>query len=139
MSNALSNFQRDMILNVFRGVAYPAVLTNVHMAIYNGNPGRDGTGATDVTTLIRAAGRLAIPVTNWSAPATDGNGRRFIRNSVAIDWGTAASSTAATHAGFWSDATGGNYLAGGPLENNPFFSAGSPVIFAINAITLRIL
>ena len=99
MANA-TNYFENLVANVFRGSNITGV--TAYAALYDGNPTETGTGATEVTTSIRVAGRIAV---TFAAPS-DG----FIANTALIDFGPSAG--AATVGGFaLLDApTGGNML-----------------------------
>lgn len=105
----LSTYVRDSLLNVYRGTNFPAAPANLYARLYNGDPGRDGTGGTDVTTSVRAAGAPAIASSGWGAITTPSVGRRQIQNIASLSYGNAVSSVNVTHVGLWDAATGGNF------------------------------
>ncbi len=130
-----SAYLNDAVLNWLRGIAYPGVQGNVHVALFTTDPTDTGTG-TEVTGGSYA--RVAVPCTtgSFSAPAADGSGGRSFSNSVAItfptptaNWGTV------THFGIFHLPTGGNLLRHGLITTSRNILSGdqSPT-FAIGAL-----
>jgi len=105
-----------------------------YVSFNNGDPGRTGTGGTDVTTAIRAAGRVLIPSGAWAAISNDGTKRRT-SNSAAISFGNAVNTQVITHVIVWSAAVGGVCQG---VAASPFTStAGAPVTIAIGALVVE--
>ena len=131
-----STFVRDAILNaLFKNVAFPTPSATLYLAFYSSDPGRSGTGGTDITTSIVAAGRVAIASSAWSAIIANGNARR-ISNAAAIALGNAASSITNTHIGVWTAASGGNFVGKG---TSPFTTtSGQPYTIAANALVVEL-
>ena len=125
----MSTFVRDEILeNYFRG-------QDLYLAFYSSDPGRAGTSGTDVTTSVRAAGRLLVPDSSWSAVTANGNARQ-IRNSAGLDLGNAASSISVTHAGLWTASSGGNFIT---RVSMPFTTvSGTPYTIAVGALIIEL-
>jgi hypothetical protein len=105
-----STYLRDAILSWIKGTTFPTAPTNFYIAFYSSDPGRAGTGGTDITTSVRAAGRIAIASSGWSAITADGNSR-LINNSAGLTIGSAASTISSTHIGVWDASSGGNFIA----------------------------
>jgi hypothetical protein len=105
-----STYLRDAILSWIKGTAFPSPPANLYIAFYSGDPGRTGTGGTDITTSVRAAGRIAIASSGWSAITAVGNSR-VISNSSGLTIGSAASTISSTHIGIWDASSGGNFIA----------------------------
>lgn len=125
----LSTAVRDLILEeYFRG-------QDLYLAFYSSDPGRAGTSGTDVTTSVRAAGRLLVPDSSWSAITANGNGR-LVRNAAGLDLGNAAASISVTHAGLWTAASGGTFV----LRTSGAFTtvSGQPYTIAINALSFEL-
>jgi len=104
-----STYLRDAILSWIKGTAFPSSPVNLYIAWYSSDPGRTGTGGTDITTSVRAAGRLAIASSGWTAIAADGAARK-IDNSAGLAMGSAASTISSTHIGIWDASSGGNFI-----------------------------
>ena len=124
---ASSTFQRDRDLTRIMTAAS-------YVSFNNGDPGRTGTGGTDVTTAIRAAGRVLIAANAWAAISNDGTKRRT-SNSGALSFGNAVNTQVVTHAILWDAASGGNCLH---IFDSAYTStAGAPVTIAIGALVLE--
>jgi hypothetical protein len=105
-----STYLRNAILSWVKGTTFPTPPANLYIAWYSSDPGRAGTGGTDITTSVRAAGRLAIASSGWTAIADDGSARK-IDNSGSLSMGAAASTISSTHIGLWDASSGGNFIA----------------------------
>jgi hypothetical protein len=103
---------------------------SVFVALYSSNPGNDGTGGTDVTNTIRAAGR---PAGSFGAVAA-----RAVSNDASVDFGTSAGAAAVSHFGLWSAATGGNFLGGGALQVTRNVQNGDPVAFLTGDLSVSL-
>ncbi len=120
----LSNYLVNQVLTANFDAGTPFV------ALYNGNPGNDGTGGVDVTSTIRTAGRVAA---SFGAPASRG-----VANDALADFGNAVTGATVSHFGIWSAATGGNYLGGGALLVTRNVQTGDPVAFLIGDLTVSL-
>ena len=131
----LSTYLRDATLSsTFLNIAGPAPVTPLNLAFYSSDCGRAGTSGTDITTSIRAAGRMAIASSTWSAITANGNARR-ITNAVAISLGNAAASITNTHIGIWTAASGGNFII---KVSAPFTTtAGQPYTIGIGDLIIE--
>ena len=131
----LSTYARDAALNaIFLNIAFPAPVTPLYLAFYSSDCGRAGTSGTDITTSIRASGRLAVASSSWTAIVANGNGR-LISNSAALSLGNAASSITNTHIGIWTAASGGNFIA---RIVSPFtVTSGQPYSIGVNALNFE--
>ncbi len=133
-----SNFLETAILDhVLRGVAFPALGTNTHVALFTADPTDAGSGA-EVTGGAYARVAVARATTAWAAPA-DNAGSQRTSNSGTItfpaptaNWGTV------THWGLFDAATGGNLLYHGALTTSQTVtSGGSAPSFAAGALTIQ--
>jgi hypothetical protein len=106
---SLSNYTETALCNWLRGSANMPAAASPFLGLFSVSPGETGSSGTEVTTLIRPAGRLAI---SFGAP-TDG----VIANTVAIDFGVSANDTSITHFGIYDAASGGNLIAYGALNS----------------------
>ena len=130
-----STYQRDAELSVYKNTASPA-LANVYVALYDGDPGRLGTGGTEVTTSVRPGGRVAIAAADWSAILASGSDR-YIETTALVDFGFCNSAVNVDHVGLWDAASGGNFLEGTALASAIAVGAGDPFYFAIGAIKIK--
>ena len=126
MSNA-SNYLENAICNVFRGTTLTGV--TAYVALFDGDPGEDGSGATEVTTTIRPAGRVAVTF------GTPSNG--VMSNSADVDFGNADSGATVAGFGIYDAASSGNLLAYGTLTSQAV-TAGNPVKFSTGNLTITV-
>jgi hypothetical protein len=132
MANALSTYVRDSLLNWISGVAFPTEPTTIYCSLHSGDQGRAGT-SNDITTTIRAAGRVAIPVADIDSATAAGNSR-VVKVTSTTDFGASAGGATITNVGFWDASTGGNFIIGGSLTVSKVVNTSDPVSFAPNAI-----
>lgn len=127
-----SNYLEDKVLNwALKAVAMGTAPAAVYVSLHVGDPTDAGTGGTEVTATIRAAGRVAATFGSITTAA----GANAIANSAEVDFGDADGSvTGVSHFGIWDNATPGsgnmlysNALTGGAQD----ISAGTQVSFAI--------
>lgn len=125
----LSTAVRDLILEeYFRG-------QNLYLAFYSSDPGRAGVSGTDVTTSVRAAGRLLVPSSSWSTVTANGNGR-LVQNAAGLDLGNAATSISVTHAGLWTAASGGTFVL--RVASAFTTTSGQPYTIGIGRLTFEL-
>ena len=124
-----STYFSQLQLNWLRGTQMPTPPTALYVALYNGDPTDAGTGGTEVTTSVRAAGRVAA---TYSAPSG-----KSMTNSAAVSFGNSASAVASvTHFAVFDAATGGNMLGSNALQSGAgAVAAGSLVSYAAGALT----
>lgn len=123
MSSDLTLYMGNALCRYFAGTAMPTAPTGLYVALYDGDP--KGAG-TEVTTTIRAAGRVACPVTSPAVGNTN-----TMSNNADVDFGNAAGAVAnLSHFAIFDAASAGNMLAAKPLTGGPFsVSAGRQVLF----------
>lgn len=126
MSNA-SNYFETAVCNVLRGQALSGITP--YVALFDGDPGEDGTGANEVTATVRPAGRVAA---GFGAP-TDG----AMANAATVDFGNADGAATVAGYGFFDAQSGGNFIAGKAIASQSI-SAGNPVSFAAGALTFSV-
>ena len=126
MSNA-SNYFENVICNVFRSTSITGVTP--YVALFDGDPGEAGTGATEVTTTIRPAGRVAA---TFGAPS---NG--VMSNSADVDFGNADAGATVAGFGIYDAASAGNLLAYGTLTSQSI-TAGNPIKFSTGNLTITV-
>ena len=130
----LSTYARDATISaLFLNVGFTPVAT-LHLAFYSSDCGRAGTSGTDITTSIRAAGRLAVASSSWSAITANGNAR-FINNAAALSLGNAAASITNAFIGIWTQASGGNFIT---RVSAPFtVTSGQPYTIGVNSLNIE--
>lgn len=125
---SLSNYTENAILNWFKGTTFPAAPGNIYVGLFNGDPGEAGSGGSEVTTTIRAAGRPSVTFGAISGGA--------ISNSGIVDFGAAAGGASATHFALFDAASAGNLLASAALDNIRTVATGNAVTFEAGALDL---
>jgi hypothetical protein len=135
-----SNFLENAVIDhVLRGVAFPALGTNVFVALFTAAPS-DAGGGTEVTGGGYARVAVARATTAWAAPA-DNAGSQQTSNSAAItfptptaNWGTV------THIAVMATATGttaNDYLYTAALGTSRTINNGDTApSFAVGALTV---
>lgn len=107
----------------------PAAPAALYVALFNGDPTDAGTGGTEVTTTIRAAGRVAV-----TFGAISGGGT--MASNAAVNFGNAAGSATVTHFAIFDAASAGNLLGSAALTGgSQSITAGTAVSFASGALT----
>ncbi|HEX8414603.1 MAG TPA: hypothetical protein VF637_12075 [Sphingomicrobium sp.] len=126
-----STYLQAAILGWIKGTAMPAAPSAVYVALFSADPTDAGTLTNEVTTTIRAAGRVAA---TFGAVST-GSGTGTIANSAAVDFGTAAGGATVTHFGVFDAASAGNMLGSGTITGGTI-STGNAVSFAAGSLTI---
>lgn len=106
---SLSNYSETALCNWLRGSANMPAAATPYIALFSSNPTDTGLAGTDVTTLVRPAGRLAV---TFGAPS---NG--VIANTIAVNFGDSANDTSITHFGIYDAVSGGNLICYGALSS----------------------
>jgi hypothetical protein len=119
MPSELSDYTVNALLNWIRGTAMPAAPAGVYVALHNGDCGVNGTGGTDVTATINAAGRVAI---TFGAVAS-----REIANNAVADFGDADAGATINSVSFWTAQSGGSCIGYTPLAAPLVVTTGLPV------------
>jgi hypothetical protein len=133
MASDMSVYVGNKVCRWLAGNAMPAAPAACYVALFNGSPKASGV---DVTTTIRAAGRVAI---TFDAIANDGVDNE-ITNSTDVDFGQAAGDVAnLDYVGIFDAASGGNLLFSKALPGGPFaVAAGTPIKFLTGDLTFTI-
>ena len=128
-----SNYMQNNILNWVKGTNMPTAPTTVYVGLHTADPLDDDTGGGEVTTTIRAAGRVAV---SWGAIA----GNSQIDNSAIVDFGNADGAPAGpvSHFATYDAPTAGNQIMNGPLTNPKTINAGDPVSFPVGTLSKSI-
>lgn len=116
-----SDFYRTKRLNWVKGTGAGTPPTNLYMALYTAAPARNGTGGTDVTSIV-ASGRLALPASDWSSISTSGS-LRLISNASNRSFGNALAVRTISHLVIFDALTGGNCY--------DIFELSSPIVTVV--------
>lgn len=127
----MSDYLEDAIRNYFKGTAFPAVPTDLLIALYTAAPSDSG-GGTEVTTGV-GYWRAAMPASGWTSGAA-GTGQ--ISNTAAITFPTASGSWGTvTHFGVFDDLAvaggGSTTLAADPALGATNFKVTAVTNFAV--------
>lgn len=128
--NLTTYAENKIIDHLVSNVDLPSI-ASMYVAFYNGDPTDAGTGGTEVTTTIRAAGRLSLSCSAASGGAT--------ANDVIVDMGAADAGAAYTHiALFDAQAAGNMWLHGAITGGSQTVGAGTAVSIAVGKYTLTL-
>ena len=129
--SGLSTYTQNAILNWIKGTAMPAAPAGVYVGLFNGDPTDAGSGGAEVTTTVRAAGRVA---------ATFGTitGNTSIANSADVDFGAAAGAATVSHFAIYDAATEGNMLGSAALASSQSVASTNLVKFATGALAINV-
>jgi len=129
-----SNYLEDKVLNwALKATAMGTAPTTVYVSLHNGDPLDTAAGGTEVTTTIRAAGRVSAAF----GAITTNTGGNTVSNSALVDFGAAAAGATFTHFGIFDAASAGNMLYANALTGgSQTVSTGTNVSFAIGAIVV---
>lgn len=124
----LSGYSMDYLVNWMTGVSsFPATGTRYY-SLWNGNP---TSGGTEVTSTIRAAGRLAFTSTMGSASSGSAT------NSSSINFGNAAGGATMSYTAAYDASSGGNLLIYSAITGGAqTVTAGNPVLVPASSQTI---
>jgi len=129
MASDLSTWFGNKIVRWMGGQAMPAVPTSLLVGLFNGDP---KSGGSEVTTSIRAAGRVTLGLTVPAAGTVN-----TLSLSGDADFGSSAGNATVTHVAVYDNA--GDFLCSKVLPGQPFsITAGSAVKFAQANLTFVI-
>lgn len=124
-----STFLENAILNWCRGTAFPTPPSALYVALWNGDPKDDASGGTEVTKVIRDAGRVVAP---FSEPAN-----KTMSNTTIVDFGNAVGGTDVTHFALFSQQNGGNLLYSAAITGGKqTINATNPVSFPVGSLSV---
>ena len=128
MAGNNSDYLEARISDWLKGTAMPAAPSALYIGLFNGDPTDTGTGGTEVTTLIRLAGRMSASFTRVGGVLT---------SSAPVDFGAAAGAATISHFGIFDAVLAGNLLMYGPLTGGAqSIEVGINVSFAAGDLTL---
>ena len=135
----ISQYLADANLNWIRGTSFPAApSSNIFISLHSADPGYNGVNA-DVTTTLIPAGRVACPISVFTAPV-DGPGaasRQTSNDTLLSLTESAAGAASVTHFGLWSAQTDGNFLVYGMVTPAASFLTGDIVRFPVGGLVIR--
>lgn len=129
--SGLSTYTQNAILNWLKGTAMPAAPAAVYVGLFNGDPTDSGSAGVEVTTAVRAAGRLAVPFGAITSNTS-------VANSAEILFGASATATNVTHLALFSAASGGTLLGSGSVAAPGPVPLGAEVKFPVGALTFSV-
>ena len=128
--SGFSDYVEGLVMGWVNGSAMPSAPTGRYVALFNGDPTDTGTGGVEVTTTIRAAGRVASTYTRAVGVLT---------SNADVDFGIAAGAATVSHFAIFDTASGGNMLMSGALTGGTqSISVGTGVKFANGTIVLSV-
>lgn len=129
-----SNYLEDKVLGwALKGVAMGTAPVAVYVGLFNGDPLDTGAGGTEVTTTIRAAGRVAATF----GAITTAAGANAVANDAEVDFGDADAGATITHFAIFDAASSGNMLYSNALAGgSTVIGAGTTVKFAIGDLDI---
>ena len=132
---AVSTYERDARLNIFRGTAHPSVPTNFYISLHSADPSLTGSSELSGNGYARVA--VSPASGSWDAPATNGSVRQIANtNAIAFAAATGSDWTAATHFGIWDASTSGNFIRGAALGSSRTVQVGDTATFAAGALVI---
>jgi len=117
----------DLILNWTKGTAAASAPAAIYVSLWDGDTAGAGT---DVTTTIRAAGRVAA---TWGA-VTDG----AFSNSAIIDYGNADAGATISYFAIHDAESAGNMLASAAVTSTKTVSTGDSVEFPVGDLDITV-
>lgn len=112
MASDLSSYLGNALIRWIAGNAMPTAPSAVYAGLFDGNP---KSGGTEVTTTIRAGGRVAV---TFAAPSA-GTDHDMV-NSADVDFGNAAGDADVSHIGIFDASSSGNLIASKAVTGGPF-------------------
>jgi hypothetical protein len=142
---ALSDYLENKIVDWLRGQTFPAVPTNLFVALFTAAPSDSG-GGTEVTGGSYARVSVAASLAAWagtqsagSTTASSGTSGTTSNNAAIVFATPSASWGAITHVGVFDAITSGNLLFWGALTTGKTVNNGDPAPqFNIAALSLQI-
>lgn len=132
MASDLSPYLGNKILRWMNGdAAMPASPAGLYVALFNGNPKTTGT---EVTTTIRAGGRVQCTFAALASGVA-----HLLTSNAAVDFGSAAGAASLSHLALYDAASAGNLLAGKAVVGGAqAIAPGTGVKFLAAAVTFNI-
>lgn len=122
-----TDYMEGLVMAWMNGSAMPAAPAALYVGLFDGDPTDTGTGGSEITTTVRAAGRVAGTFNRVVGQLTNGAETNF---------GSAAASAHMTHWGVFDAAAAGHLLQYGPLDSVRDVSAGTRVFIPAGSMVL---
>jgi hypothetical protein len=126
--SGLSTYAAGKFLGWIKGTSAGTAPTALYVALFSSDPTDSGSGGTEVTTTIEAAGRVAV---TFGAVAA-----KKIANDADVDFGNADGAATVSHVGVFDASTSGNMIGSFALSSPRAVGAGDPVKFAIGDLVI---
>ena len=126
MASDYSTYLGNKVVRWLAGQSFPSAPASIWCALFNGDP---KSGGSDVTTTIRAGGRVQIAVTAPASGTTN-----TMDNDSDVDFGDADGAATVTHMAVYDASSSGNLLGSKSVGSNSI-SAGELVKFLAGDIT----
>jgi len=135
MASSISDYLGNLILLWLTGTDMPAALENTYLGLWEGPPLVTGGGnpGTEVTTDVRAGGRIAAPFDPPDLVTTNA-----ITNLSDANFGNAASDAVVTYVALHDAQVDGNVLAQCALPVPSLINQGQPVSFPLRSLKFTI-
>jgi hypothetical protein len=130
-----SNYLESLLLNwCYNAAAMPTAPATAYVGLFTSDPTDTGAAGTEVTTTIRAAGRVAASF----GTVTTAAGANTIANDAIVDFGDAdAAVLDITHFATFDAASGGNMLHSNTITGGPVDVAlGTEVKFQVGSLVV---
>ncbi len=124
-----SNYLKNELLDWVKGTDLDTAPASVFCALFNGDPLDTGAGGSEVTTTIRAAGRVAI---TFGANTSN----ESIANTASVDFGAADAGATVDFFAIFDAASAGNMLFHSALDNSRTVLTDDPVEFPIGDLSV---
>ena len=133
--SAFSNALESDICNYMKGTQMPAPRTAWHVALFNGDPGEDGTTGTEITNTIRGTTtRSNLAVAGLTVTAN-----RVSNTAAHVVTAAASGGATATHVAIFTTATGTTRLLfKGALSASKTINTGDEVRFDADQLALTV-
>lgn len=128
MASDWSTYVGNKLVRWLAGNAFPAAPGGLYVALFNGDP--KGAGV-EVTTTIRAAGRVAVDLEASPVAGTDNS----ITTDGDSDFGPADGAATVTHVAICDAAAAGNVIVSKQLVASVDVEAGEQVKFVAGDLT----
>lgn len=119
----LSHYAQNYLLNWIKGLT-------LYVGLFSSDPTDANTGGTEVTTTLRAGGRVAVILGSIS-------NNNAVANTNTVDFGSAAGGATVSHFAFFDAPTAGNKIGSAAITGGAqSVSTGNNVSFAAGALTI---
>lgn len=131
MASDLSTYLGNKVVRWMAGQAFPSAPATVYVALFDGDP--KGAGS-EVTTTVRAAGRVAV---DFEAPPAAGTDNSITTDGVS-DFGDSDGAADISHLAIFDASSSGNLLVSKALASPVSVEAGEGVKVNAGDMTLTV-